>query len=353
MYDSFEFLRKSFLYFRFMKNLRKVLFPFAAGYGGITSLRNYFYNQGYWDSKSYELPVICVGNLSVGGTGKTPMIEWLIRLLKDDFKVAVLSRGYKRNTTGFLEVLTTHTAGEVGDEPLQFKQKFPKVIIAVCADRRTGISQIKDAADVILLDDAFQHRKVKPSFSILLTSYLDPYFKDFLLPAGNLRESRKGADRANVIIATKVPPHTAYAKIQEFKLLVDSLPEQKVYFSKIDYAKQLIGKTEILALDYLANKKFTLVTGIANPTPLVEFLKEQNFNFEHKKFPDHHSFAESEIESLRKEELLITTEKDYMRLKDDLQKYALYYLPIKTEILNNQGQFLKEHVLKHIKDFKR
>ena len=141
--------------------------------------------------------------------------------------------------------------------------------------------------------------------------------------------------------------------MQEFKLLVDSLPEQKVYFSKIDYAKQLIGKTEILALDYLANKKFTLVTGIANPTPLVEFLKEQNFNFEHKKFPDHHSFAESEIESLRKEELLITTEKDYMRLKDDLQKYALYYLPIKTEILNNQGQFLKEHVLKHIKDFKR
>lgn len=335
-----------------MISLRRLLFPFAAGYGGITTTRNYFYDNGWWESKAYDLPVICVGNLSVGGTGKSPMIEWLIRLLKDDYNVAVLSRGYKRSTDGFIEVTTAHTAAEVGDEPLQFKQKFPKVTIAVCADRRTGISRIKNEADVILLDDAFQHRKVKPSFSILLTPFLEPYFEDFILPAGNLRESRKGADRANIIIATKVPPRTPYAKMQEFKFLVNALPDQKVYFSKIDYSKQLIGKSEKLPLEYLKEKKFTLVTGIANPTPLVEFLKEQNFNFEHKKYPDHHSFSESEIELLKKEELIITTEKDYMRLKDRLQKFALYYLPITTEILNNQEQFLEQHVINHISQFK-
>jgi tetraacyldisaccharide 4'-kinase len=335
-----------------MKLVRKIVFPFSAVYGGVTRVRNYCFDQGWWESQAYALPVICVGNLSVGGTGKSPMIEWLIRLLKEDYKVAVLSRGYKRTTSGFIEVQTSHSAAQVGDEPLQFKEKFPEVTIAVCADRRTGIAQLKKSADLILLDDAFQHRKVHPSLSILLTPFSDPYFKDFLLPAGNLREARKGAERADIIIATKVPPRTPYAKMQEFKFLVNANVEQHVYFSKIGYSKVLKGKTEELALDYLINKKFTLVTGIANPAPLVRFLKAQNFNFEHKKYPDHHSFSETELADLMKEQLLITTEKDYMRLKDRLKKYALYFLPITTEILNNQEQFLKEHVLAHIRNFK-
>lgn len=335
-----------------MKLLRKLLFPFAVGYGGITRMRNYLYNEGIWESAVYKVPVICVGNLSVGGTGKSPMIEWLIKLLKDDYKVAVLSRGYKRSTSGFLEVTLQHSAAQVGDEPLQFKQKFPQVTVAVCADRRTGIAVLQENAEVILLDDAFQHRKVNPSFSILLTPFTNPYFKDFMLPAGNLRESRKGAKRADIIIGTKVPPQTPYAKMQEFKFLVRPLDYQKVYFSKIVYANNIIGISEELPLSYLKDKKFTLVTGIANPKPLVYFLKDRNFSFNHKKFPDHHAFSDAEINSLRSEELIITTEKDFMRLKDRLQKYALYYLPIATEILNGQGQFLKEHVLNHINRFK-
>ena len=334
-----------------MNSLRKLLFPFAAGYWGVTCIRNYFYSQGIWESKAFDLPVICVGNLSVGGTGKSPMIEWLIKLLKDDYSVAVLSRGYKRSTIGFVEVMSSHTALQVGDEPLQFKQKFPEVTIAVCADRRTGISKLTANADVVLLDDAFQHRKVKPSFSILLSSFTDPYFKDFLLPAGNLRESRKGADRADVIIGTKVPPSTSYAHMQEFKFLVQSNANQNIYFSRIDYGNELIGRSEKLMLTYLKDKKFTLVTGIANPKPLVTFLKDQQFNFKHQQFPDHHTFSESEIANLKKEELLITTEKDYMRLKDKLKKFALYYLPITTEILNKQEDFLKGHILSHIKNF--
>lgn len=336
-----------------MNILRKILFPFSWLYGGITALRNLFYDKGWFESKSYTTPIICVGNLSTGGTGKSPMIELLIKFLKDDYRVAVLSRGYKRKTTGFREVLIDSTAEEVGDEPLQFKQNFPEATISVCADRQEGIERIKVKADVILLDDAFQHRKVNASTNVLLTTFDDLYIYDYILPTGNLRESKRGAKRADIIIVTKCPEGVAYAKLQEIQFKLDLKPHQKLYFSKIGYDDHIFGVSEKLSLDYLKDKPFTLVTGIANPEPLVNFLKRKEFNFEHLKYPDHHHFSNSEINQLKKKDLILTTEKDYMRLQIRLKKFAIYYLPIKTIILKNQEEFFKDYIIKEVENFEK
>jgi len=332
-----------------MKFARKLLFPFAVLYGIITAFRNYFYNIDWLQSKKYDLPIICVGNLSVGGTGKSPMIEYLISFLKEEYKVAVLSRGYKRKTSGFLEVQESHTASQVGDEPLQIKQKFPETTVAVCADRQTGIEKLKKTSEIILLDDAFQHRKVAASLNILLTPFNDLYIYDYMLPTGNLREPRAGALRADIIIVTKCPEKVAYAKLQEIQFKLELNPHQKIYFSKIGYDSSIYGVSETLPIDYLLQKKFTLVTGIANPTPLVDFLKQKGYDFEHHKFPDHHDFSPSEIEKLKKKDLIITTEKDYMRLQPKLKKFALYYLPIKTILLNEQSKYFEERILSEVK----
>jgi tetraacyldisaccharide 4'-kinase len=333
-----------------MNLLRKILFPFSILYGGITALRNYLYNKGWLKSTSYDLPIICVGNLTTGGTGKSPMIQYLIELLKDKYTIGVLSRGYKRKTKGYLEVLTTSTAEEVGDEPLQFKENFPEVTIAVCADRRKGIEILKKKVNVILLDDAFQHRKVKASTYILLTPFNDLYNKDFMLPTGNLREPREGAKRADVIIVTKCPEGVAYSKMQEIQYDLNIKPHQKIYFSKIGYDDLIYSASETLQLDYLNDKPFTLVTGIANPKPLVEFLEKKDFVFTHEKYPDHHDFSSSEIKKLKGREIILTTEKDYMRLQPKLNKYALYYLPIKTIILRDQEEFLNNTIIEAVEN---
>lgn len=331
--------------------LRKILLPFSLLYNGITALRNLFYDKGWLKSKQYSTPVICVGNLSTGGTGKSPMIEFLLSFLKKEYQVSVLSRGYKRKTKGFREVLKDSTVKDVGDEPFQIKQKFPSVTVAVCEDRQEGIEQLKTKADVILLDDGFQHRKVKASTYILLTTFDNLYIEDQLLPAGNLRESKKNAKRADLIIVTKCPDRVAYAKLQEIQFRLNLQAHQKIYFSKIGYDENIIGITEKQSLTYLKNKSFTLVTGIANPKPLVDFLKEKELNFTHKKYSDHHHFTSSEIKQLKEEEIILTTEKDFVRLQSSLGKFAIYYLPIKTIILKKQEQFLKEYIVDEIENF--
>ena len=331
-----------------MKIVRKLLFPFAVLYGWVTGFRNYLYNKNILKSKEYDLPIICVGNLSVGGTGKSPMIELLIETLQEDYKIAVLSRGYKRKTAGYLEVLASHTAEETGDEPLQFKKKFPAVTVAVCADRRTGIDTLQKKAEVILLDDAFQHRKVKADTNILLTPYHDLYINDYMLPTGNLRETRNGADRADIIVVTKCPKTIPYSELQRIEFLMPLQNHQKIYFSSIGYDTTIVGKTESLPLEYLSNKQFTLVTGIANPEPLVAYLQDKGFTFEHDNYTDHHNFSAEEIKKLRKKELILTTEKDFMRLHNKLDKFALYYLPITTEIKNDQESFFKEAILQRV-----
>jgi len=331
-----------------MKVLRKLLFPLAVLYGWITGFRNFLYNKGVLESREYKTPLVCVGNLSVGGTGKSPMIEYLISFLKDEYRIAVLSRGYKRETNGFLEVTQTHTAMQVGDEPLQFKKKYPQITVAVCADRRTGIEKLQENADVILLDDAFQHRKVKAAFTILLTPFHDLFTADYMLPTGNLREPRSGSQRANCIVVTKCPPRVPYAKLQEIEFQMPIYNHQKLYFSAIGYASQIYNASEGLPLDYLRDKPFTLVTGIADPSPLVNFLRNENFNFTHEKFPDHHNFSSVEVEKLKQKEIILTTEKDFMRLQSKIEKFAMYYLPIETVLLKEQAAFFEDFVRKSI-----
>ncbi|MEX0996171.1 MAG: tetraacyldisaccharide 4'-kinase [Flavobacteriaceae bacterium] len=324
-----------------MNKLRKILFPFSVAYDGITSLRNYMYNKGCLEITAFDVPVICVGNLNVGGTGKSPMIEYLISILKKEHKVAVLSRGYKRKSKGFQFVEKHHTVEEVGDEPLQFKLKYPDVIVAVDANRRNGINILKEKASVILLDDAFQHRKVKPFYTILLTSYSDLYVNDLLLPAGNLRESKAGAKRANCIVVTKCPENLAYAEQQQIQFDLNLELHQHIYFSAIAYASVIQGVKETKHIEYLTEKIFKLVTGIANPKPLVDYLTEMKLNFEHLEFADHHAFTEDEIAALDSETIILTTEKDFMRLKDKIKTAALFYLPISVSFLNKEEGFIK------------
>ncbi len=318
-----------------MKLLRKILFPIVPIYYGVTWVRNYCFDKGILKSKSYNFPVICVGNLSVGGTGKTPMIEYLITLLKENYKVATLSRGYRRTSDGFLIADKNSTAATIGDEPFQFYQKFDGIIVSVDNDRQNGIAQLnksKFKPNIILLDDAFQHRKVKAGFNILLTTYDKPYIKDIVLPTGNLRESKSGAKRADIIMVTKCPRDLNNDNTAEIIKQLKPLTRQQVFFSTIKYSETIYSMDFDKRLSNLKNEKFNLVTGIANATHLLNYLKREGYNYEHLNFKDHHNFTDTEIELLNSKSLLLTTEKDFMRLKDKVDTSILYYLPIAIEI---------------------
>ena len=320
-----------------MKLLRYILLPVVPIYFLVTWLRNKLYDLGFKKSISYEFPVICVGNLSVGGTGKSPVIEYLISVLKDDFKVATLSRGYKRKTQDFQMANENSSAETIGDEPFQFYTKFnDDICVAVDADRRNGIKalrNLKNSPEVILLDDAFQHRKVKAGFNILLTTYYNPYFNDIVLPTGNLREPQSGSKRANIIVVTKCPNNLSEAKKKAIIKKINPKDYQHVFFSSIMYSDTVISENSKKSINDL--KPFCLVTGIANATPLVNFLKAKNLKFEHQNFRDHYNFTEKDILELRNKELIVTTEKDFMRLKQyGSLKEKLFYLPIKVTIDN-------------------
>lgn len=325
-----------------MKLLRYLLLPVVPVYYAVTWLRNKLYDWGIKKSTSYNFPVICVGNLSVGGTGKSPMIEYLIRLLKPEYDVATLSRGYKRQTKGFVIADRNATANAIGDEPFQFYQKFDDILVSVDADRVHGIAQLTalpHSPEVILLDDAFQHRKVNAGFNILLTSYDDLYTKDILLPTGNLREPRQGAKRANIIVVTKCPPELSEEIKQEIIEDIHPLAHQEVFFSHIAYASAVKNTRDTLYLKDLKNRSFTLVTGIANPKPLVDYLTAMGMLFEHIKFKDHHNFNPSDLAMLKQKSLIITTEKDMVRLQPYFKgSNSLYYLPIEIE-MDGQERF--------------
>ncbi|MBE7640421.1 tetraacyldisaccharide 4'-kinase [Salegentibacter sp. BLCTC] len=332
-----------------MKILRKMLIPFALLYGFITWSRNLLYNAKILDSRSYDFPVICVGNLNAGGTGKSPMIEFLLKFLLPNYKVATLSRGYRRSTSGYKLLSGEEPATEVGDEPLQFKRKFNKAMIAVDANRQNGISNLrKQNAEIILLDDAFQHRKVKAGLNILLTAYSDLYVDDVMLPTGNLREPTVGAERAKIIVVTKCPRKLTHREMDTIRTKLRLHNYQQLYFSFIDYSEEINSEEASIELDDLKDKCFTLVTGIANPKPLVNYLKTKGFNFKHRVFKDHHNFTDKEITELTKEALILTTEKDYVRLYTYFKPRQLYYLPVKTAFLNNEAEF-KTEIIKFVK----
>ncbi len=319
-----------------MKLLRKILLPIVPIYYAITWLRNKLYDHDYKKSIGYNFPLICVGNLSAGGTGKTPMIEYLIRLLLQDYKIATLSRGYGRKTKGFIIADESADATTIGDEPLQFYRKFDNVVVSVDGDRQNGISKLKSNVqpEIILLDDAFQHRKVSAGYTILLTSYGNLYANDLVLPTGNLREPKSGAKRADVIVVTKCPINISHEKKKSIIKELNPLASQKVYFSWIFYSADVHNENETKPLQSLKKQEVSIVTGIADPSPFLDFLQSQLNNFEHLKFADHHKFSEEEIKQLKKKSIILTTEKDYVRLrpyfKDDMSK--LYYLPIEFEI---------------------
>lgn len=337
-----------------MKFVRFLLFPFAILYDLITSIRNFFFNTGIFKATSFDIPIVVVGNLSVGGTGKTPQIEYLIRLLKDIYKISVLSRGYKRKTKGFVLVNKNHTASDVGDEPLQYFKKFTNIEVAVDTNRVKGIQNLikQKSPEIILLDDAFQHRKVKGSFYILLTKYADLFVDDFLLPTGNLRESRQGANRADVILVTKCPYNLSKKNQDSIKLKLRKF-NKEVFFTSISYADKVLGSKEISTLD-LVNLDVLLITGIANPAPLINYLESLKVKFHHLKYADHHHFSSNEITAIKKKfddmklpKIILTTEKDYVRLQDHIND--LYYLPIETSFLNNENKAFNLLINNHLK----
>lgn len=326
-----------------MNLLRKILFPFAVLYGLITQFRNFLYDIGILKSYSFNIPILVVGNLSVGGTGKTPQIEYLIRLLSEHYTIATLSRGYKRQSKGFVLADETSTAAILGDEPFQFYKKFPNIQVAVDVDRKNGIEKLLSQAEkpeVILLDDAFQHRKVKAGMYILLTSYDDLFCDDFILPTGNLRESRSGVKRADIIIVTKCPK--TISKLEQEKIRQKINIIKPLFFSSIDYDEKVYSLDESKKVSEIKFENKLLIAGIAKPKSFFAYL--QNEQDVLLTFSDHHHFTQQDILNIKKQaknNIIITTEKDYVRLKDSIPKNQLFYLPIKTSIIFEGDNFDK------------
>ena len=330
-----------------MNFLRKIAFPFSILYGLITSLRNYLYDVALLKSTYFKTPTIVVGNLSVGGTGKTPQIEYLIDLLKSDYKIAVLSRGYKRKSKGFFMADSTISAEIIGDEPFQIHLKYPEAIVCVDANRTNGIKkleQLVNPPEVILLDDAFQHRKVRGGFNILLTTFENLYVNDTMLPTGDLREYASGANRAQAIIVTKCPAGISEEEQTKITKKLNPKAHQQVFFTVITYDTLLKGEATIELSD-LADFEILLVTGIANPTPLTDYLKSRKLNFKHLKYPDHYHFNINDLEEINStyeslsatNKIILTTEKDYVRIFGKLKN--LHYISIKTTFITHKNEF--------------
>lgn len=326
-----------------MNLLRKILFPLAVLYGWVTQLRNFLYDRKILKSYAFDLPVIAVGNLSVGGTGKSPMIEYLIRLLSPEYKIATLSRGYKRKSEGFVLADSNASAQSIGDEPFQFHNKFPEVLVAVDANRKNGIENLLNQnppPQVILLDDAFQHRKVKAGFYILLTAYGDLYADDFMLPTGNLRELRSGSERADVIVVTKCPPGLSARSQCSIRKKLRIRSNQQLFFTTIAYEGQIYSENQSETVAEIKTESKLLLAGIAKPKPFFAYLQGENDVI--MEFPDHHHFSDTDIATIvnkANNKKIITTEKDYVRLKGKIPADRLFYLPIKNSFLSNAEQF--------------
>jgi tetraacyldisaccharide 4'-kinase len=328
-----------------MNFIRKILFPLSILYSAIASIRNFCYDKGLLKSYTFNLPIIVVGNISVGGTGKTPQIEYLIRIFADKYKVASLSRGYKRKSSGFILADSNANAEIIGDEPFQYYTKFPNIQVAVDADRKNGIEQLLSnpiKPNLILLDDAYQHRRVKAGFYILLTSYNELYSDDFQLPTGNLRESCKGAKRANIIVVTKCPSDLSIVEQDNIKDKLAISANQKLFFSTIEFDEYVYSENGKQLVSELQNVDKLLLAGIAKPHTFFAHLQSDKEDC--LTFSDHHQFTEKdllEINNKAQNKIIITTEKDFVRLKGSLPKEQLFYLPIKAKFLFESDNFDK------------
>jgi len=324
--------------------IKKILFwIFSIPFLLVTSIRNFLYNIGVIKSHQFNIPIISIGNLVLGGSGKTPSIEYLVRLLSNNYKVAVLSRGYGRKSTGFILADSNSDAGIIGDESMQYYRKFKNIIVSVDSNRVRGINKLiklNSKPEIVLLDDAYQHRRVKPGMSILLTKFNDLYSEDNIFPLGNLRESKRNANRADVIIVTKCDKNINKDQKRHIIQKLNIGDNQKIYFSSIKYSKMVYDKESSKPLSEFKNIKFTLVTGIADSSHLINYLNDSGYNFNHILFKDHHNFSDSDIIKIDRNNLIITTEKDYVKLFTKITS-SLYYLPIEF-IIDNEVDFSKQ-----------
>lgn len=327
-----------------MELLRKLAFPIAFLYGLAVRIRNLLYDTGLLSSRTYETPTIGIGNLSVGGTGKTPMVELLIGLFSGSQRLAVLSRGYRRKTKGFILATASSVAEEIGDEPMQLHAKFPDLVVAVDADRRRGITRLQQevSPDLILLDDVFQHRRVRPTITVLLTAYGRLYPDDYYLPSGTLRDGKAEAVRADIIVVTKCPEDLGNSEQVSITAKLKPAPHQLLLFSSLEYDRQLGGGESPLSLDTLKGKEVLLVTGIADPEPLLAFLRKFGLTFRHRRFPDHHFFTREEVREFAEAASVLCTEKDYRRMQHP--PVNCHYIRMKHRFLGNGLKMLKERL---------
>lgn len=342
-----------------MKLFVVLFYPLAVLFNVITSVRNRLYDLGLKPSVQFDIPVISVGNLAVGGTAKTPMIEHLIRLLSPTLRIATLSRGYKRSTRGFRMAQLTDSAFTIGDEPYQLFKKFgDKILVAVGEERVLAIPQMINAnpgLQVILLDDAFQHRSVKPIFRILLTDHKTPFYNDFLLPAGRLREARKNASRADVIVVSKCPMNMTEDEMLEVEVCIRKYSNKPVFFSSTHYAEMeaINGSFPLMA------DQVVLVSGIADASSLHAYITANHKLVKHFDFADHHRYTAYDLKQIvsmaqRHHAAVITTEKDAVKILDPklkpfLSEVPFFYLPIEVEFLKNRQDF-DEMVLNAVKN---
>ncbi|MCX6317033.1 MAG: tetraacyldisaccharide 4'-kinase [Bacteroidetes bacterium] len=350
----------------FLKSFRILLLPFALLYWLGVAVRNWLYDKNIFKSSSFGLPLICVGNLSVGGTGKSPMVEYLVRKIKEKYHTATLSRGYKRKTKGYVLADDQSTALEIGDEPMQFHLKFPDVPVAVGEERLVAIPQLlhdRPDTQVIVLDDAFQHRQVKAGLNILLTEYSNLFTRDFYLPTGDLRDLKSSYKRAEIIVVTKCKPGLTAEEKQKLIREIHPLPHQQVFFTAIAYGDMYHAVSgEVFHPD--ADTEVLLVTGIANPRPLKKRLEEKSNSYHMLQYADHHIFTIDDLNDIRdrfrkmetENKIILTTEKDAVRLvkfNAEIADLPLYVIPVRHEFLFNEEERFEAGVMDFIQHFKK
>ncbi|UTW67335.1 tetraacyldisaccharide 4'-kinase [bacterium SCSIO 12643] len=344
-----------------MSKFRLILYPFAVVYDGVTRIKNFLYNRNILHSNSFDIPLIVIGNLAIGGTGKTPHTEYIARLLRSSFRIAVLSRGYGRKTSGYFLATPETDSHTIGDEPLQIYNNVENIDVAVCEDRSKGVEKLQTEIqpEIVILDDAFQHRKIQGSFYILLSTYDNLFYKDFVLPAGNLRETAQNKERANIIVVTKCPDKISSTEHKQIINRIQPSKDQKVFFSKIQYQQphRFHG-----SIEWNQHLKILLVTGIVNPQPLKNHLQQLGNNVKTLSFKDHHSYASSDIETiyaqlqqLGENAVVVTTSKDRVKLQPLLhthllkEKITAYEISITIGFLFDQENEFKKTILEHVR----
>ena len=320
-----------------MKNLKFLLYPLSLIYRLYTSFRNFLFDLGIIDSIIYKIPTIGIGNLSTGGTGKSIVVDYIIEKHKNKSKITTLSRGYNRNTKGFVQASKKSSAYEIGDEPFQFYSKHPEINVVVCEDRRKGMNIILKNlpnTDLCIWDDVFQHRFVKPGLMILTTTFQYPFYEDEILPIGNLREDKSSSKRADFIVVTKCPDNLSKKDKDSFIKSLKPLDNQKVFFSSLTYLKKIKSESEEIEIDVLKDDNFILVTGIADSSYLVNFLKSKGLKFKHLKYSDHYNFNKPSINKITELSInkkILTTEKDFGRLSPKINNRDIYYIEVGLE----------------------